>query len=131
MGHLTAAQLERFAQVLKDRERVLRDEIRTQLLQSDEQHHVDLAGLVRDEGDDAAASMLADLDLAAVHRDVEELREVEAAQVRLKAGTYGVCMKCGVDIPYARLAAQPAARRCIDCESRLEKMYAHDSLPRL
>ena len=124
-SHLTAAQLERFAQVLRDRERVLRNEIRAQLLLSEQQHHVDLAGLVHDEADDAVASMLEDLDLAAIHRDVQELREVEAAMTRLQARDYGVCMKCGVDIAYERLAAQPAARRCIECENQREKTYGH------
>ncbi len=131
MGHLTAAQLDHFAHVLRDRERVLRDEIRAQLLQSEQQHHVDLAGLVRDEADDAMAGMLADLDLAAVHRDVQELREVQAARTRLQARNYGACMKCGVDIPYERLAAQPAARRCIACENQHEKTYAADKSHRL
>jgi RNA polymerase-binding protein DksA len=126
MSHLTAAQVERFAAILRDRERVLQDEIRAQLLLSEQQHHVDLAGLVRDEGDDAVASVLADLDLAAIHRDVQELREVQSALTRLQTGHYGVCMACGVDIAYERLAAQPAARRCIECENKYERTYAHD-----
>ena len=98
MRHLTAAQTAHLERLLRDRERVLREEIRTQLLQSDVQHHVDLAGLVRDEADDAVAGMLADLDLAAVHRDVAELREVEAAATRLRSGSFGVCISCGADI---------------------------------
>lgn len=131
MSHLTTAQLDHLADVLRDRERVLREEISAQLLQSEQQHHVDLAGLVHDEADDAVAGMLADLDLAAVHRDVLELREVQAAMTRLQAGNYGVCMKCGIDIAYERLAAQPAARRCIVCETRHEKTYARDASPKL
>jgi RNA polymerase-binding protein DksA len=131
MSHLTGAQLEHLAAVLRDRERVLREEIRTQLLQSEQQHHVDLAGLVRDEADDAVAGMLADLDLAAVHRDVQELREVQSAITRLQTNNFGVCMKCGVDIAYERLAAQPTARRCIECETRHERSYAHEASPKL
>ena len=127
MSHLTDAQLEHLAVLLRERERVLRDEIRAQLLQSEQQHHADLAGLVHDEADDAVAGMLADLDLAAVHRDVQELREVQAAHRRLESHGYGACMKCGVDVPYERLAAQPAARRCPECEDRHERMYAHDA----
>jgi RNA polymerase-binding protein DksA len=131
MSHLTAAQVERFAAILRDRERVLQDEIRAQLLLSEQQHHVDLAGLVRDEGDDAVASVLADLDLAAIHRDVQELREVQSALTRLQTGHYGVCMTCGVDIACERLAAQPAARRCIVCENKYERTYAHDESPKM
>lgn len=131
MSHLTAAQTAHLGDLLRDRERVLREEIRTQLLQSDVQHHIDLAGLVRDEADDAVASMLADLDLAAVQRDVGELREVDAAAARLRAGSYGVCASCGAEIPYSRLAAQPAARRCVTCEAQHEKLYAHGNTPKL
>lgn len=131
MSHLTGAQLDHLAHVLGDRDRVLREEIRAQLLQSEQQHHVDLAGLVHDEADDAVANMLSDLDLAAVHRDVQELREVQAALTRLRTHSYGVCMRCGVDIAYERLAAQPAARRCIHCEAQQERLYAHDTAPKL
>jgi DnaK suppressor protein len=131
MTHLTAGQLDHFADVLRDRERVLQNEIRAQLLLSEQQHHVDLAGLVHDDADEAAASMLEDLDLAAIHRDVQELSEVEAAMTRLQGRNYGVCMKCGVDIAYERLAAQPAARRCVECESQHEKTYAHEESSKL
>ena len=68
-----------------------------------------LAGLVRDEADDAVAGMLADLDLAAVHRDITELREVEAAATRLRSGSFGVCISCGAGVPKLR-AAGGAAR---------------------
>ncbi|MGE5524077.1 MAG: TraR/DksA family transcriptional regulator [Rhodospirillaceae bacterium] len=131
MSHLTAAQLEHFAKVLQDRERVLREGIRAQLLRSEQQHHVDLAGIVHDEADDAVANMLADLDLAAIHRDVQELREVQSAITRLKVNAYGACIMCGTDIAYERLAAQPAARRCVQCESKRERTYAHEESPKL
>ena len=36
---------------------------------------------------------------------------------RLHSPDYGVCQRCGADIPYARLAAQPAALYCAACES--------------
>lgn len=130
MSQLTKRELAHLAGLLRERERVLREEIRAQLLQSEHQHHVDLAGLVRDEADDAVAGMLADLDLAAIHRDVQELREVQAGLARMAAHAYGACTGCGADIPYVRLAAQPAARRCVGCEAQREKTYAHEPPPR-
>lgn len=123
MSHLTATQINHFAELLQQRERVLREEIREHLLQSGEEHHIDLAGLVHDQADEAVANLLTDLDLAAIQRDVRELREVQAATVRLASGNYGVCMNCGVDVPYTRLAARPEARRCVACESQRERMY--------
>ncbi len=43
------------------------------------------------------------------------LAEIDAAQDRLAAGTYGVCERCGQPIASARLEARPAARTCIAC----------------
>ena len=45
------------------------------------------------------------------------LAELDDAAGRLQRGVYGVCEQCGEPIAPARLAAQPAARRCIDCAS--------------
>ncbi len=46
-------------------------------------------------------------------------RAVEADQAlcRLVAGTYGVCVDCGRNIPKARLSAIPEAARCLECQS--------------
>ena len=43
----------------------------------------------------------------------EALDDVEAAIVRLRDGTYGICEVCGKPIGSARLEAMPAARLCI------------------
>lgn len=43
----------------------------------------------------------------------EALDEVDAALVRLEAGSYGMCEICGKPIGAARLEAMPAARLCI------------------
>ncbi|NUZ05525.1 TraR/DksA family transcriptional regulator [Piscinibacter koreensis] len=53
-------------------------------------------------------------------RDFRELREVQLALGRISAGGYGICVDCGVDIPTARLEAQPWAARCIECQTRFE-----------
>src|SRR5580698_950910 len=44
----------------------------------------------------------------------EALDEVDAALIRLEAGTYGLCEVCGNPIGEARLEAMPAARLCIN-----------------
>lgn len=62
-------------------------------------------------------------------RDIEELQAIEAARARLADGSFGDCVDCGVHIPPARLEAQPAAARCIDCQSRFEA--THPASPRV
>ena len=54
-------------------------------------------------------------------RDLQELRDIEAAWRRLDDGTYGICTVCGAPIGFERLHAEPHAARCIDCQRRLEK----------
>ena len=38
---------------------------------------------------------------------------------RMSDGTYGVCDRCGSDIPLGRLRALPHARYCAPCQQRL------------
>jgi DnaK suppressor protein len=124
MSKLTRDQVVEFERMLRERERVLRAEIRETLLRSENEQHKDLAGMVSDIGDESVANMLADLDIAAVDRDVGELREVESALARLGRNEFGPCVDCGDDIDHARLKVNPAAARCIACQSRHERASA-------
>lgn len=121
---LNQKQLTEFGQQLKARNQQLRAEIRTELLRSDEEHYGDLAGQVHDRGDEAVADLLVDVEIATVSRQIHELRAIEAAQQRLRTGSYGVCDSCGTEIGVERLRSQPAALRCVSCQSRYEKSQA-------
>ena len=46
----------------------------------------------------------------------DELAEIDAAQGRLEAGTFGLCEACRRPIALARLRATPTLRRCGPCE---------------
>ncbi|MET8065881.1 TraR/DksA family transcriptional regulator [Micromonospora sp. NPDC005222] len=37
---------------------------------------------------------------------------------RMSEGTYGICERCGQDIPTARLQILPSARFCVPCQQR-------------
>jgi RNA polymerase-binding transcription factor DksA len=125
MSQLTQDQTAQVAQLLRGRERVLRAEIREGLLRSGEEDHKELAGRVSDVGDESVANLLADLEIAAIDRDVNELREVEAALARISRDDFGVCIDCGEPVGFLRLKASPAAVRCHACQSRRERGYAH------
>jgi RNA polymerase-binding transcription factor DksA len=47
--------------------------------------------------------------------DLSELRRVERALQRLRAGTYGLCMACHAPIEVKRLEAVPDAESCARC----------------
>lgn len=69
----------------------------------------------------AAAQVLMEERQAEARRDADELRAVEAAQQRLRAGRYGRCADCGEPIERLRLLAQPAALRCTTCQREQER----------
>jgi RNA polymerase-binding transcription factor DksA len=98
-------------------------EIRADLLKSDAHRDAMLADRVRDVGDESLADLIVDLDLADTDRDLEELREVEAALARLGQGSYGSCVDCGGPIPVERLTANPAASRCQPCQRMHEQTF--------
>lgn len=131
MKHLKHSQIAHLHRKLEERDRELREEIRALLLQSDVEHHRDLAGMVSDVGDESVANLLADLDATFIDRHVRDLREVEDARSRLAAGSYGVCVHCGQGIGYERLAVYPTAVRCFACEAQHEKTHAHEGTPTL
>lgn len=131
MADLSKEDAARLKQALLQRQQQLIEEIRDELVRSGEQHYIDLAGRVTDLADESVADLLADLGAAMVDRQVIEMRAIEAALKRLAAGDFGSCIDCGVDIPLARLQAYPTAERCIDCQSKHERTYAHEGKPTL
>ena len=56
------------------------------------------------------------------HRETleERLRTLNDAQDRLVDGAYGRCLECGEQINVRRLAADPAASLCINCQTHAE-----------
>jgi DnaK suppressor protein len=54
--------------------------------------------------------------VAALLRDARlRLAELDAARIRIAAGTYGDCTTCGQPIGDERLRAVPGTSRCITC----------------
>ena len=44
------------------------------------------------------------------------LDRIKHALKQMDDGTYGICERCGQEIDFARLEAQPYATRCISCQ---------------
>ena len=105
------------------RARQLRDEIRQTLVKSDSEQYVQIADNVRDLEDESFADLMVDVSLAEIDRDLEELRGIEAAQLRLADGTYGICDVCNRPIDVKRLEVAPESVRCIDCQTLYERTH--------
>ena len=71
-----------------------------------------------EDGTDAFERQLA-LKLAAGEGD--SIFEIDEALERIRQKTYGVCEECACIVPTPRLKALPFARRCVECQSRIEQ----------
>ncbi len=50
-----------------------------------------------------------------------EIAAIHAALARIEEGTYGDCVKCGEEIPEARLDLLPFTPFCADCAHKLQR----------
>lgn len=121
----TSSQREHLAGMLKERKHVMREEIRAGLLRMRVDGYEDLLSGTSDVADESVASLLTDLNNADVARDATELQDILAAEGRLAAGTFAVCVDCAKPIPYARLIAHPTAKRCLECQQIHEANRPH------
>lgn len=128
---LSKQQIDELRQQLQRRLQQLKDEVHEELLKTDEEQYIEIAGLVHDSEEASVADLLADMNLAMVDMHINRMREVEAALARIDQGSYGACIDCGDDIDHQRLRAQPMAERCYDCQSRHERSYTQEGHPTL
>ena len=118
---LSAAQRATLEATLRARQRELRADVAAKLKTQDDPRLVGLRNRMEDTDDWAVADAMAAQDITLVSRDLAELANVEEALARLGDGSYGECVDCGNAIPFPRLSAYPAARRCVACQEAAEK----------
>ena len=120
---LDARQMDELRSSMKNRASELREEIRQTLVKSDAEHYVQIANEVRDLEDESFADLMVDVNLAEIDRDLDELRAIESALLRVADGSYGRCEHCGSPIDFRRLKLTPFASRCFDCQSTFERTH--------
>jgi DnaK suppressor protein len=121
---LNERQILRCKKQLDERFHELREEIRLELLESDDQSYIELAGRVHDLGEASVADLLVDLQLANVDRHIQEIRDIDQALLRIATGSYGMCADCNSPIAINRLEAYPTAQRCQPCQTEFERLHA-------
>jgi RNA polymerase-binding transcription factor DksA len=124
MNDLTQDQVAHLAEQLGKRKALLLEEIRGGLERSGASQYADLLGGSGDSGDEAMATLLRHVVEAEIVRDIGEVQDIAAAEQRIAAGRYGICIDCGTTIDYDRLKAYPSAKRCLPCQQRREKTRA-------
>jgi DnaK suppressor protein len=75
-----------------------------------------------DTGDWASLDLAEGVDHKILEMRYRTYKEIADAFRRLEAGTYGICESCGKEIPLDRLTAEPFARHCVPCLTRLEAL---------
>lgn len=98
------------------RKALLMAEIRDVTDRSQRDFDIDLISRSGNPGAAAAADLLRGISETEVARDIEEVRDLVAAEQRIEAGRYGLCTDCGGPIGYKRLDAYPSAKRCYSCQ---------------
>jgi DnaK suppressor protein len=94
------------------REQELRNQIATVRARPGESAPAEV-GDAKDAAEATAQATIAD---AEVERDLAELREIGLVLGAIADGSYGICTECGSPIDPRRLAAQPTALRCRECQ---------------
>ncbi|MEL3907575.1 MAG: TraR/DksA family transcriptional regulator [Treponemataceae bacterium] len=54
-------------------------------------------------------------------QDMNRLKQINSALLRIQEGKYGKCIKCKKNIPAQRLKAIPYALKCVKCQEADEK----------
>lgn len=108
---------------LHERECALREEVRVLDAEKEDTPGGVPMGEVEDLGEQGEERTREALRHAQRERDIAELQDIAEACARMDRGVYGLCVDCGVQIPLARLQAQPAAARCVPCQEVFERTH--------
>ena len=115
---LTSTQIDDLKLLLQDRERQLKATLDAELHVEDPAHASITA---RSDADWTTADVDADTLIASAERHSTALVDTSDALDKVADGRYGVCESCGQAIGYVRLLAYPSARRCLMCQTAVER----------
>ncbi|MCC7060301.1 MAG: TraR/DksA C4-type zinc finger protein [Burkholderiaceae bacterium] len=116
---LSPAQIDQLLVQIRQRLALLEEEIARKLGEASEEFST--FDRIGDTGDLSSILNESEVDMSEALRDIDEWRRLRASLRRVDEGTFGVCIDCGIDIPFDRLRAAPSALRCIDCQMRAER----------
>ena len=116
---MTPQDLEKLTQLLSAEEALVRKELAEVAVKDPasggfQPKPADYEGDVR-EDDIAREATLTETNTALEQELHHRLEAIVKAQEKLQNGRYGVCEKCGEEIPLERLLAVPMASYCVKC----------------
>jgi len=112
-----ASELNYFKEILKGRKEQIEVNLNDVHVELNE-----LSGLdAKDEGDHASVNNNSMIESAIYDQQMQELKEIDKALLKIANGEYGICEMCEDDIGFQRLKVKPHAIYCIDCREIVEK----------
>ncbi len=81
---------------------------------------------VKDVADMSVQDVSQEIEYRLSERASQTVADIDQALFRIDEGTYGVCARCGRDIPERRLDALPTARYDAECQTLIEQSSGED-----
>lgn len=120
-------KLEHFRQLLlRELERHARN------IDAEQAAAIEVAGDDAKECSDLALrTVIQELALKAGERESQAVADIDQALMRMKEGSYGLCVRCGKVIDERRLEAVPTARYDAACQTEIESAKGNSAGPSL
>lgn len=113
---MKAAERNKFKKLLLEERAQILDEIRTMNTEISEMFPED--GDIVDQAQNSWDRMI---NLGISESELDKLKEIEEALLRIEDKTYGICVDSGKPISLERLKAIPYAKRTVEMQERFEK----------
>ena len=81
---------------------------------------------VKDVADQSVKDVSQEIEYRLSERASQAIADIDQALLRIDEGSYGVCARCGKDIPERRLDAIPTARYDAECQTLIEQATGED-----
>ena len=81
---------------------------------------------VKDVADQSVKDLSQEIEYRLSERESQLVADIDQALMRIDEGTYGVCARCGREIPERRLEALPTARYDAECQAIIESNAGED-----
>jgi RNA polymerase-binding transcription factor len=85
----------------------------------------------KESSDLALRDVIQEMALKLGDRESKMVAEIDQALMRMKEGSYGICVRCGQPIDERRLEAMPTARYDAACQAAIEAVKGNGAGPSL
>lgn len=121
---MEAERLDHYRQILLEQLRQ-----HSELARANQSDALDIAANddgVKDVADQSVKDVSQEIEYRLSERESQLVADIDQALLRIDEGSYGVCARCGKDIPERRLDAVPTARYDAECQSLIEQGTGED-----